>query len=356
MPDEDTTQTIESTVDAPKSNVPMDPAFADQDLDGYLPPVKDEEMAAEETADPAKILENWHKGRDNDIVDESDEDKDSSAEKDKEPEGDEDTEEVDLGFDDALLREARSEGLTAEAAREYETGDELRQALANHRATKSRRSVETIPTVVTETPVRETTTTKGFELKLKEAFEAKEEDGSYKYESEIRDMAASVERMNEHRNAEMVELRARNEDLATRDAKAEQDRFLMQFDEAVKGLGKKYQGLLGKGDSLGLSQGAERENRLALYQDAQMYREDAKRAGRMIPSTTALVKRSVNSVFAEETKKLDRKEISDSVVKRKGQIISSPSARKTERVVVNHEEEAHRKARIFAKERDVSYG
>jgi hypothetical protein len=369
MADEQTT-TMETT-EAPPANVPVDPAFEDKGFDSYLPPqesLDDKTPGEVQEIDRTAIVEQWQRGRDSDATEGTEEgpteegetqDTEDAAEADEATaKGDDDTEgteEVDLGFDDALLRDARSLGLTAEAARAYGTGDALRHAIADHRA---RMGVTQAPVTqqVPETPAPTATKAeeKRFKLELKKVFEAKDEEGEYKYDSEIRQLAASVEDMNEHREAEMAQLRKAHDELRQRDEASEKQRFLLEFDAAVKGLPKGYDGFLGKGDSLGLPRsGEEYRNRSALIDDVWLHREDAKRLGRMVPPTKALVDRSVNSLFTDKIKKLDRSELAKSVKRREKQITARPSSRRTQRVVTDHVAEAHRKAKEWAREKGL---
>lgn len=263
-----------------------------------------------------------------------------------------DTEKVqDLGFDDGLLAEARTLGLSAVDAKAYGSGASLRNAIQAYRSTRTQRTADAkIPAQPIASP---TTKPERFELKSRKILDSKTEDGDHEYDKGIRALADDVEGLNAYHQERYEKLLQDQQSDRSRQKSAESQRFLADFDVAVASLQEKFGDIWGKGSSNGLPEGSkEHKNRLAAYEDVQLVSEGYRSSGRMAPSLPALVERSANALFADEVSKTNRDQLLADVKKQSKQHIARPSTRQTSESL-SPDEESKKFARQLFRDRGV---
>lgn len=99
-----------------------------------------------------------------------------------------------------------------------------------------------------------------------------------------------------------------------------------RFDDALNGLGKEYESLLGKGRAAELIKSSPEvaANRSKVFETMTILRNGYQQAGRPVPSEEKLIKQALHASFADQIEELARKSIKQQIKNAGSQALSRP--------------------------------
>ncbi len=214
------------------------------------------------------------------------------------------------GPDDELLSIAHSLGWDENRVRSY--GSHLEGALFHELELRRQKEAEAVTAKDQEGQIKP----------LDPQFTSEEFDE--KLVTWNKDVAERVNRL----ATENAELRRSVMDLQGRDQEREAVRIEADFDSGVTGLGEAYESLLGKGPTRQLDQGsAEFKKRSEIGVKMRVLHNGYQSAGGRAPSMSELFNEAARIVLGNQSETIARETITGEIKKRKGQVISKPSAR-----------------------------